>query len=1052
VAPPASGPPRGLAAELEELDARIQALVREKKLREASKILSAARGQRSTAEWTQAIDERAHKLEADALSRAAPILGRAGAAVRKGDEETLRSLRRELESMDAPGVLEALEKAVLAAKADPWVILSLAHLTSAGGATFTVQRDGSILVEGPNPERDRFTTTAALGFRRLRAFRIEALPDPSLVSGGPGRADNGNFVLTEFKVLSGGRPVDWAGASSDFEQGGYPSSGALDGNPRTGWAVSPRFGQASSAFFHLRTPVDLDEANLVLEFESAYGSHVLGRFRISATSIELPPPPGPRPAEATPLATAPAATAEAPGLVAWRDAWRKAARLARARDYGAATKVLQAARAASPDPAVRKEADGDLANFLAAAELQAEVPQLLGRWTKGSRIKLDYVAPDGMPDWADGTVIDSSPRGVTLETPGGMFEIPAGELGSGALADLVRLRGEKRAGDARGLALFSAGEGRLSADLPPKYAALRGKIDPREQEARSIFWKAEGEFGPMKSRGFSGPAYATLLEKHGQTSFVERNRVFLEDRLRNARDFFFFGDELAGGGHFAPVIPPKLDPYWLCAAEAASGKAAANFVEAEIQIDAGATYRGWVYAGGCCQEVFTFFLQGTGLSGSSAKNPRETVITQPGGEDWISVRPLLLSLKKKHSDHTGPRQPERWGWIDLGILKFSEPGTKKLRILTEEKGFAVAYLAVSAVRQGTPRDTEVKDLARNRPPLDLGPTGSITREIWRGVAGWQIADLQGSSKYIDGVPDEAGPISSIDSTDLGTNYGCRIRGFLHPPATGNYVFWISSDDEGELWLSADDHPVKKQKICGLSHAVGLREWDGDPSQKSQPVKLSAGQRYYIEVIQKQGDGPEHVAVGWQLPSGALERPIPGTRLSPFSLFPSRRAPRASVQTGLLEGPVIKSAYVGGSGGNEFEDVPSPRLLLRGFKYTVSDTGCIFSLQPLYTGRQGESEGRLLGGVPASRQVVARAGYAVGGMIVRGTDRLNAFKVIFTRISGGRLDGSERYESEWIGTRAGGGEVALGGAGMFVIGVFGRAAWEIDGAGLLLVGK
>ena len=39
-------------------------------------------------------------------------------------------------------------------------------------------------------------------------------------------------------------------------------------------------------------------------------------------------------------------------------------------------------------------------------------------------------------------------------------------------------------------------------------------------------------------------------------------------------------------------------------------------------------------------------------------------------------------------------------------LKFAEPGAKKLRILTEQKGFAVAYLAVGSaarLRRATPR-------------------------------------------------------------------------------------------------------------------------------------------------------------------------------------------------------------------------------------------------------------------------------------------------------------------------------------------------------------
>jgi hypothetical protein len=42
-----------------------------------------------------------------------------------------------------------------------------------------------------------------------------------------------------------------------------------------------------------------------------------------------------------------------------------------------------------------------------------------------------------------------------------------------------------------------------------------------------------------------------------------------------------------------------------------------------------------------------------------------------------------------------------------------------------------------------------------------------------------------------------------------------------------------------------------------------------------------GQQYYIEALHKEGVGTDHMAVGWQLPNGTLERPIPGMRLIPY---------------------------------------------------------------------------------------------------------------------------------------------------------------------------
>jgi hypothetical protein len=55
------------------------------------------------------------------------------------------------------------------------------------------------------------------------------------------------------------------------------------------------------------------------------------------------------------------------------------------------------------------------------------------------------------------------------------------------------------------------------------------------------------------------------------------------------------------------------------------------------------------------------------------------------------------------------------------------------------------------------------------------------------------------------------------------------------------------------------------------------------------VVLTAGKRYYIEALHKEGGGSDHCSVGWTLPDGTDERPIPGKRLSPWSSAPGAAA-------------------------------------------------------------------------------------------------------------------------------------------------------------------
>lgn len=155
-------------------------------------------------------------------------------------------------------------------------------------------------------------------------------------------------------------------------------------------------------------------------------------------------------------------------------------------------------------------------------------------------------------------------------------------------------------------------------------------------------------------------------------------------------------------------------------------------------------------------------------------------------------------------------------------------------------------------------------------------SGTILREYWDNVSGNHVSAIPVTS-----TPTSTSNLNIFEGpTNVDTNYGARIRGYICPPATGDYTFWIASNDHSELWLSSDVDPSKKKKIAYITGATNPRQWDKFGTQKSAPVNLTAGKRYYIEALHKQGVGTDNLAVGWQLPDGTLERPIPGSRLSP----------------------------------------------------------------------------------------------------------------------------------------------------------------------------
>ncbi|MBA2479706.1 MAG: hypothetical protein H0V44_03510 [Planctomycetes bacterium] len=157
--------------------------------------------------------------------------------------------------------------------------------------------------------------------------------------------------------------------------------------------------------------------------------------------------------------------------------------------------------------------------------------------------------------------------------------------------------------------------------------------------------------------------------------------------------------------------------------------------------------------------------------------------------------------------------------------------------------------------------------------------GGLNREVWSGIAGASIQDLLIQPGF-DQRPTESAIVESVDVQDNRENYGERLRGYVIPPASGWYTFWISGDDACELRLALGSDQLETRVLASVPEYTDTKIWDRFESQRSKPVFLQAGKAYYIEALHKQGLGAGHVAVGWQLPDNKLERPIPAIRLAP----------------------------------------------------------------------------------------------------------------------------------------------------------------------------
>ena len=82
-----------------------------------------------------------------------------------------------------------------------WTVLTPTNASSTGGATMTINADGSILVGGTSPDNPTYIVTAVTNLTGITGIRLQVLEDPSLPQNGPGRYPvDGNFVITTFAV------------------------------------------------------------------------------------------------------------------------------------------------------------------------------------------------------------------------------------------------------------------------------------------------------------------------------------------------------------------------------------------------------------------------------------------------------------------------------------------------------------------------------------------------------------------------------------------------------------------------------------------------------------------------------------------------------------------------------------------------------------------------------------------------------------------------------------------------------------------------------------
>jgi len=167
-------------------------------------------------------------------------------------------------------------------------------------------------------------------------------------------------------------------------------------------------------------------------------------------------------------------------------------------------------------------------------------------------------------------------------------------------------------------------------------------------------------------------------------------------------------------------------------------------------------------------------------------------------------------------------------------------------------------------------------------PTATAQTTGLYREIYLGIPG---STLLSFTNVFPPAPDLVEVATNLFETpsNYGDNFGERYRGLLTPPVTGEYVFWCQGQNSAILFISPDESAVNKVGIAfNLTSALG-RSWYVFSTQQSTNIHLVAGQRYYVEALHKTGNGDDSFAIGWKLPNGTYQQPMPASHFRPYGL-------------------------------------------------------------------------------------------------------------------------------------------------------------------------
>ena len=214
-----------------------------------------------------------------------------------------------------------------------------------------------------------------------------------------------------------------------------------------------------------------------------------------------------------------------------------------------------------------------------------------------------------------------------------------------------------------------------------------------------------------------------------------------------------------------------------------------------------------------------------------------------------------------HTRFTTPEQYDKYSSQTTDSPVFLEGGKRYYIMALGKEGSQGDSLSVGWKKPG---DSEIATIEGDylEPYSVPDTTGSLTYERWEDIPGSAVTALYDDPDF-PANPNVSSEVSSAEApSNVGNDYGMRLHGYIVPSQSGEYRFAIAGDDNTELYLSTSEDPASASKIAGHEGWTPALDWDKYRSQQSELITLTAGDRYYVSAVGKEGGGGDNLAIGW----------------------------------------------------------------------------------------------------------------------------------------------------------------------------------------------